>query len=151
MFSYVHYRNITDSSLESHQLIIGYYRRSKGSTYEDHKNRCEQTLFHNFTFISFPLFSIPSTRLATYGGHILFSCDRRPTCVGDRFCCNSELVRFFGITCEAMLTPSLENRIFHYRHTASATSSGGSGCDGNAIARKRSVEVIFYNVRLAAA
>src|SRR6266516_4765024 len=54
---HVRYRNITDGSLESHQRIIGYYRRSKGSSYEDHKNRCKQTLFHNFTFISFPLFS----------------------------------------------------------------------------------------------
>src|SRR5260370_30186832 len=56
---HVRYRNITDSSLESHQRIIGYYRRSKGSSYEDHKNRCKQTLFHNFTFISFIFLFIP--------------------------------------------------------------------------------------------
>ena len=37
--------------LESHQRIIGYYRRSKGSSYEDHKNKCKQTLFHNWTSI----------------------------------------------------------------------------------------------------
>src|SRR4029077_21008685 len=43
--------NITDGSLESHQRIIGYYRRSKESPYEDHKNRCEQTLFHDWTSI----------------------------------------------------------------------------------------------------
>src|SRR6267154_1569679 len=46
---HVRYRNITDSSLESHQRIIGYYRRSKGSSYEDHNNRCKHTLFHNYT------------------------------------------------------------------------------------------------------
>src|SRR5882757_1590996 len=48
---HVRYRNITDGSLESHQRIIGYYRRSKGSSYEDHKNTSEQTLFHNCTSI----------------------------------------------------------------------------------------------------
>src|SRR5207244_12119778 len=45
---HVRYRNITDGSPESHQLIIGYYRRRKGSSYEDHKNRCKHTLFHKF-------------------------------------------------------------------------------------------------------
>src|SRR5882757_5648843 len=68
---HVRYRNITDSSPESNQRLIGYYRRSKGSSYEDHKNRCKQTLFHNFTFISFSLFSFYFPKLATYGGHIL--------------------------------------------------------------------------------
>src|SRR5437773_7845087 len=69
---HVRYRNITDGSLESHQRIIGYYRRSKGSSYEDHKNRCKQTLFHNFTFISFPLYQARHLRRA----HSL-TCDRR--------------------------------------------------------------------------
>jgi len=36
---------------ESHQRIIGYNRRSKGSSYEDHKNRCKHTPFHNCTSI----------------------------------------------------------------------------------------------------
>src|SRR5205809_377336 len=61
---HVRYRNITDGSLESHQRIISYYRRSKGSSYEDQKNRCQQTLFHNFTFISFPLYQARRLRRA---------------------------------------------------------------------------------------
>src|SRR4029077_13058494 len=48
---HVRYRNITDGSLESHQRIISYYRRSKGSSYEDHNNKCKHTLFHNCTSI----------------------------------------------------------------------------------------------------
>jgi len=48
---HVRYRKITDSSLESHQRIIGHNRRSKGSCYEDHKNTSEQTLFDNCTSI----------------------------------------------------------------------------------------------------
>ena len=55
------------------KVIIGYYRRSKGSSYEDHNNRCKDTFF--ITSISFPLFSFyflfRYTRPASYGGHIL--------------------------------------------------------------------------------
>src|SRR4029077_2004808 len=83
---HVRYRKITDSSPEAHQLIISYYRRSKGSSYEDHNNKCKQTLFHNCTSI-----------------FIFFHGDTSDAgCV----CRNSALVRFVGATYELTLAPS---------------------------------------------
>src|SRR5258705_6822148 len=46
-------RNITDGSLESHQRIIGCYRRSQESSYEYHKDICEQTPFNEYTYLFF--------------------------------------------------------------------------------------------------
>src|SRR5205085_1318816 len=73
---HVRYRNITDGSLESHQRIIGYYRRRKGSSYEDHENR-----YNKLLFITSPSFPFLYTKLTTYGGHILLGYDRRLPCV----------------------------------------------------------------------
>ena len=62
-------------------VIIGYYRRSKGSSYEDHKNRCKHTFFHNFTSISFPLFSfcffVPLHEARQLRRAHSLACDRR--------------------------------------------------------------------------